>query len=131
MKYDEYMDKECIPICDMINSLPGLKTFESCCGHGKESFCIYFHVYSEITDKGLFILTRCVDNRYWKYGGDWKIELYIGDSLFENKYLPIGYILHSGNVIGEKAYRQANDLIENIKYHLNHEGFIELFYFLG
>jgi hypothetical protein len=126
MIYDEYMDKEVIPLCDMINSLPGLKTYESCCGHGKRSINIYFYVCSDITDKGLFILTRCIDRRYWKYGSDWKIELYVGDSLFEDKYLPIGYLLHS-NIVGNEAYKQADNLIENIKYNLNHEGFMELY----
>ena len=33
MKYDKYMDTECIALCDELNSLKGVKTFESCCGH--------------------------------------------------------------------------------------------------
>ena len=30
--YDGYMDKECIPICDALNSIPNVQTTESCCG---------------------------------------------------------------------------------------------------
>lgn len=40
--YDEYMDKECIELCDILNTLPGLKTFESCCGHLKDRYSIWF-----------------------------------------------------------------------------------------
>ena len=40
--YDEYMDKECIELCDILNTLPGLKTFESCCGHLKNRYSIWF-----------------------------------------------------------------------------------------
>ena len=36
------MDKECINLCDAINSIEGLMTIESCCGHGKDNFQIYF-----------------------------------------------------------------------------------------
>jgi len=42
MKYDENMDAECIPLCDALNLLPGIKTFESCCGHGEKPFAIHF-----------------------------------------------------------------------------------------
>ena len=41
MTYDEYMDPECIPLCDAINRIPGLSTTSSCCGHGKRTFSVY------------------------------------------------------------------------------------------
>ena len=36
------MDQECIKLCDAINKLPGITTIESCCGHGKTPFRIWF-----------------------------------------------------------------------------------------
>ena len=42
MGYDEYMDKECIEVCDLLNSYPGVKTFESCCGHLKNIMYLSF-----------------------------------------------------------------------------------------
>lgn len=119
------MDKECIPLCNTLNSLKGIETFESCCGHNKEPYRIFF--VSKNSNIGLFILTRCINSRYWKFGHLWKIELTVGDTCFKNKYLPIHYYLHSGNIVGENAYLQANDLIENINYHLNHKNFKKLF----
>lgn len=114
------MDNKCIDICNAMNSLNGIETTESCCGHGNTEYVIFF----KVTDaKGLFFLTRCVDRRYWKYGGNWRIELSIGDS-FENNYLPIVYLLTSVGVKGEQAYDQIKDLIENMNIHLNHKAFL-------
>ena len=42
MKYPKSMDKECIPLCDALNALPGIETFESCCGHLKRPFVVFF-----------------------------------------------------------------------------------------
>jgi hypothetical protein len=42
MTYPPNMDPTCIPLCDELNALPGLRTFESCEGHGKHPFRIFF-----------------------------------------------------------------------------------------
>jgi hypothetical protein len=42
VKYDERMDPECVQLCDALNALPGIRTFESCCGHGQHEFCVWF-----------------------------------------------------------------------------------------
>ncbi len=36
------MDKQVIEFCNKINSLPGLKTYDSCSGHGKKKYYIAF-----------------------------------------------------------------------------------------
>jgi len=36
------MDQECVALCDAMNHLPGIETFESCCGHGKDNYRIWF-----------------------------------------------------------------------------------------
>lgn len=43
MKYRGNMDAECIPICDALNSITGIKTIGSCCGHNTEEFQIFFY----------------------------------------------------------------------------------------
>lgn len=120
--YDGDMDVEVIPLCNAMNSLNGIETFASCCGHSCEPFRIWFKVTDPI---GLFFLTRCVDHRYWKYGYLWKIELTVGDTIFKDGSLPTHYMLNSGPIVGEDAYEQANDLHKNMKHHLNHKNFIE------
>lgn len=119
--YEDDMDKEVLPLCNAMNSLIGIETFESCCGHSCAPFRIWFKATNPI---GLFFLARCVNHRYWKYGYLWKIELTIGD-IFSNNSLPIHYMLNSGPIIGEDAYEQSKSLLENMNHHLNHKEFID------
>lgn len=44
MNYPPDMDPQCIKLCDAMNALKGITTFESCCGHGRSPFRIYFRV---------------------------------------------------------------------------------------
>jgi len=41
-QYDSEMDTECISLCNAVNRLPGMHTTESCCGHNKTPFNIWF-----------------------------------------------------------------------------------------
>ena len=42
MPYPEDIDQECIPLCDALNSLPGISTISSCCGHREHPHRIFF-----------------------------------------------------------------------------------------
>jgi len=119
--YNGEIDKEAFPLVSIMNCLPGVRTFESCSGHEKWPFKIYFKVGDL---EGLFFLARCVDGRYWEYGYKWKIEVDVGDYKEKLPYWPTHFLLHSGDVKGKDAYKQAISLIENMYYHLNHENFI-------
>jgi hypothetical protein len=44
MDYTDTIDQECLPLCDAINRISGIDTFESCCGHGDNPFRIWFSV---------------------------------------------------------------------------------------
>ena len=46
MNYDNKMDEECIRLCDAMNTLPGIHTNESCCGHKEKPFKIWFEAES-------------------------------------------------------------------------------------
>jgi tRNA(Phe) wybutosine-synthesizing methylase Tyw3 len=46
MIYPDDMDKECINLCNALNSIKGIQTVESCCGHGKHGYWIFFHTKS-------------------------------------------------------------------------------------
>lgn len=41
INYEEF-DKECIELCKTLNTMDGLNTTESCCGHLKNKFMIFF-----------------------------------------------------------------------------------------
>ena len=38
------IDHELKGLCTVMNRMPGIRTHESCCGHGTDSFCIFFSV---------------------------------------------------------------------------------------
>lgn len=69
------MDRECVNLCKAINEIPALCTLESCCGHGKSAYDIYFRVTSL---KGLSLPLGCIHGKddwavyvYAVYYGDW------------------------------------------------------------
>ena len=57
------IDPECIKICTALNELPGIRTVESCCGHGEQPFWIWLMV-TDPTALGLLTLSRCLCHRY-------------------------------------------------------------------
>lgn len=62
------MDKECIEICNILNKLPDTETYESCQGHGKHPFWVFFKCTNIDV---LTRLGRAVDKRY--SDGNWEI----------------------------------------------------------
>jgi hypothetical protein len=90
---------------------------------------IFLHIQG-YTQEGLFFLTRCLDRRYWEYGHKWRIELSVGDQIFENGDRPLIYDIfrplldddNEKNIIDE-----ITSLISNIEYHSTHVGFMSGF----
>ena len=95
--YDGYMDEECIELCDKLNSLSSIETIESCCGHCKNPYMIFFNCYDFIR---LGKLYRCV-NRNYSDGSPVYGFLLISKEPFNSK---------------EEMMESVNDLIENIDY---------------
>jgi len=124
------MDPEVVDLCKAINSLPGLITTESCCGHGESTFRIWFKVDATPLSRfnenscmqGLFFLTRCVDNRYFEFGPDWSISLSVSDTYDVRGLYPTMFLLECSSK-GKEAYGLANSLHKNMIYHLNHKNF--------
>lgn len=116
-----------VSLVDIIIGLPGIFNVNSNMDYKNidDPIKIFFNV-SENNNKGLFLLTRCVDRRYWKYGYLWRIELVVGDSYINNE-LPIHYILNSSAVTGNDAIEQSNDLIENIQWHFTNPNFLKCY----
>ena len=108
-KYDGKMDKECIPLCDALNSLPDVETTESCCGHCKDRFRIFFKCKNPYS---LSVIARVFNRRYSGTQLQWIIEVETHDN---GGY---DYFVHSveayeNNTMMEKDISQ---LVENIKY---------------
>jgi len=107
-KYYGKMDKEVINLCNAINEIEGLETIESCSGHGKDTFRIFF-IVTRI--KSLPILLYYLRH----FGKDchspnvWRCVVYTDCAGAQATFC-----IESAD-IGKKAYRQANRIAKCIR----------------
>lgn len=106
------MDPLCIDLCNTLNTLQDTKTVESCSGHGKHEYWIFFKCYN------LHVLTRLgrvVDKRY--SDGNWEIVVDSCDGE------PFGrFWLRTKTILPEDQLKESiKGLIENIDYWFNDE----------
>jgi len=104
------MDPECIELCKAINSIKGLCTVESCCGHGEQPFRVYLVVEDP---KEFPVLLYFCDPCH--VGFKWTCEVYTDCGMS-----PVFYCLESKSK-GEKAYKEANIIAEKINEFLLEE----------
>lgn len=105
------MDAPCIELCNLLNRLPGLETSESCCGHCKEPYMVFFRCDNLDT---LTRLGRSIDRRY--SDGKWKIELDSGDSNPKNRFCLMSVEPFKN---GDEMLNSVEELMENILYWFN------------
>ena len=68
LKHPSDMDEQCIELYYLLNSLPDTETFDSCCGHERDPFMMFFRCYN------IGVLTRlgrAVNKNY--SDGNWEI----------------------------------------------------------
>lgn len=110
MKYYGDMDQECITLCDAINRIPGVDTTESCCGHDKDKFRIFFQPTDQRT---LAILLYFIDSCH--VGFHWDCTVFTDCAM-----QPARYYIQS-QVEGEESYEQANKIAEYITNFMDDE----------
>jgi len=98
----------------------GLRTYESCCGHGKSSFKIWV---KGLRHRNILILLRTMDIRYG-CPLNWKAYAYMADMPYED---PESLLISSGELVGNTAYSQSLEIAENLTYYINHEAFLKIF----
>jgi hypothetical protein len=108
----DWMDKECVDLCNTLNSVKGITTVESCCGHNYNNYHIFFKCNSL---RALKFVQACIDTRYWEYGSEWIITTYITDS----KEDPLEFLLASRSKNLEEIMVQVESMIESFNYYLN------------
>lgn len=126
--------KEAEQLIDIISKLPGVEVTSHILDRsfndirsGWSGPSIFLHI-DEGEAEGLFFLTRCLDNRYFKHGHLWRIELSCGDTPYENGDRPITYHIFRplrGFESEGTLIREYNDLINNMVHHFNDDIFIE------
>ena len=103
----ENMDYECIELCATLNQLPGLTTYESCMGHGKRPYWIFFRC----TELGTISrLGRCLAKNY--SDNNWEIVV---DSVDGEPYGC--FWLRTKEILDENILNQSiRELINSIYY---------------
>ena len=101
------MDNECIDLCNTLNRLPHTHTYESCMGHGKHPFWVFFKC-TDINE--LSRLGRAVSRNY--SDSNWEIVVDSCDTK------PLGkFWLRAKTILtNEELNESINELIENILY---------------
>jgi hypothetical protein len=113
MVSNRHWDKEVVKLCNALNEINGIRTFESCCGHGKKPFNVMF--YASDMDKVCFVLSAL--NAMLQFGFmPWKCTVQVID-------LRCHFNLISQSV-GEDAYDEANAMADHLHrmtwYRKNH-----------
>lgn len=102
------LDKECVDLVKKLNTIKGIKTTNSCCGHLKEPYRIFFQC-NDFSSLGL--LYRCVNRNY--SDGKWRIECCCSDGNPTH-----GFLLTTKDTFKneQEMNESVQSLIENIDY---------------
>jgi len=104
------IDAECVKLCVAINLMPGIETVESCCGHGKGPFHIWF-----ITDnlEDLPPLLYWFDGCHCGFYG-WQVIVTTDCAMS-----PVSFLIEG--TIGEQSYTEADEIAELITGYANED----------
>jgi len=97
-KVPEGMDAECVDLCSTINKIEGVRTQESCCGHGENPFRIW--VDTNELDRHFALLLWALDKCHTGVPS-WRCTAYtdcLGDDVS---------LLIESQSKGEEAYKEA------------------------
>ena len=103
------MDTEVIPLCDSLNKLPGIQTYESCCGHGNAPFRIFFDA---INRKVLAQVCYAADACHSGIAG-WRVI-----AITDCSMRPASFFLEGP--VGEVAYSGAQSISKFINENFQH-----------
>lgn len=112
------MDPECVNLCNAINLIKGVRTFESCGGHGKRNFNVWLKCNNS---KQLFPIIRQISRNY--DGVTWKLEAELTDM----PKTPVVFLLHSNGATGFLAYMEAEEIAKRIVRMLDDDNVMNMF----
>ena len=108
----ENIDEESILLCNAMNCFPGIQTIESCCGHGKDCFRIWF-VIEDLDDLPplLYFFDGCHTGVY-----GWNIKVNTDCSMN-----PVTFFVESSTT-GEESYEESITIAKEMhKFLASHE----------
>jgi hypothetical protein len=114
------VDPQILELCLLLNMLPGIETFESCCGHGHGPVQIYFRVHDQPRAEGLGILARHTCPRCTGVENPMKILIDHADYDLVGSGGVFFYLLQGE--VGQLGYDEVNRLSEALRKHLEGVG---------
>lgn len=105
------MDRECIELCEALNQIEGIRTVESCCGHGKSAYCIWL-----VTDSlgALPLVAWSFDGCHCGHYG-WRVVVQTDCSM-----APLVFMIEGPQ--GIPAYEQSREIAKLIVRTLKDDG---------
>ena len=104
------VDKELVNLVKVMNKFPGIRTLESCAGHGDKEPAIWFQPDSiEDLPHLLYCFDRCHSGCYWP------VHIYTDCSADHVRWMV------KARVVGEEAYQEADKIAEYMEKHLDEE----------
>ena len=101
------LDKEVVQLCRALNDLDGVTTVESCCGHGKEPFHIWFTADNQSNVIPVCYFAACCHSGC----SDWRVLVKTDCGMS-----PVTYLLEGPN--GERGYKAADTIARCIDDYL-------------
>src|SRR6266513_1094193 len=98
------VDFECQPLCEAMNTVPGIETLQGCCGHDEWPYHIWFEAESL---EALPPLLYWFDSCHCGYPGWYVI------ALTDCACAPVRFMVEGQ--IGEEAYKQADAIAKLIE----------------
>jgi hypothetical protein len=103
------IDHECVVLCEAMNKMPGIHTVQSCCGHGKDEFCIWFKAENlEVLPALLYWFDICHSGV-----AEWEIIVETDCAMS-----PVTFLAKSTSK-GIQAYSESNIIAECIEKYLD------------
>ena len=101
------IDDEVVELCDAMNRLPGIQTIESCCGHDKMPFTIWFIV--DDLEKLPMLLYYCDSHGCLCHSGvrGWRVEVKTDCAMSPTHFMLVG-------PHGPEAYEGAKEIAKGI-----------------
>lgn len=86
-KYPDDIDEELVPMLDVFNNIPGMRTQYCCCGHGGDGWYMVFEFTSEFMHEKTIQFFRGVCNSEdWRLGLEFEVFYRYGYSEISNIY---------------------------------------------
>ena len=105
------IDEQVVSLCIEMNRFPGIQTTSSCCGHDKDTFCIWF-IVEDLED--LPALLYCFDGCHTGIYG-WKVMVTTDCGMS-----PVQFLAESSTV-GNKSYEESEVIAKYMQEFLDED----------